>query len=423
LRPPKDTTLFLPAVICSLMVFILISRIQEMIPFLVKWRVALITMTGALLSAVFSGRIFDGVLWKSKETKLMIAFWLIGLLSVPLSVWPGGAFEFLGLVINRNFIVFMCCYACIQSERELKILLKGILLGGLTLGLGVVFAAREITEDRLTTTKAYDPNDLAIVLVMIMPLALFSYFSGKTKISKLFSGSTILFMVLAFFKTGSRGGFVGLAVLGLMFLFLRFNNVKAKKKVVIFVLSILLAIWIVPQDTWERFDEVATGKDYNLKVGRMLIWKSSLKLVYEKFLLGSGAGQFSTVLGQEYGDSFWRAAHNMFLEIAVELGLIGLLIFLLVIIQIWRNAKMAERKMEETKHEGYFIDFPSYIKLFLIGYVISGNFLSQGYLILLPILLAFSSSLKRFLVPDDKEIIVFSDEQGGCPFSYPHIMD
>lgn len=71
----------------------------------------------------------------------------------------------------------------------------------------------------------------------------------------------------------------------------------------------------------------ALGKDGNLS-GRTVLWSNIIKLVYDKLLFGYGALSdldLVKIIGNFYG------AHNYFLDILFQRGLLGLLILILII--------------------------------------------------------------------------------------------
>ena len=65
---------------------------------------------------------------------------------------------------------------------------------------------------------------------------------------------------------------------------------------------------------------------------RLQIWKAALGTIAERPVFGVGPGNFSVALGEDIGASRKGAsAHNLYLDIASEMGVPGLLLFLLLI--------------------------------------------------------------------------------------------
>jgi len=73
--------------------------------------------------------------------------------------------------------------------------------------------------------------------------------------------------------------------------------------------------------------------------GRLVIWQKTLKSLIEHPFIGVGIGNFPVVLGQNINlAKAGSSAHNLYLNIAAEMGLAALLIFFLLIFEIFKKA-------------------------------------------------------------------------------------
>jgi O-Antigen ligase len=70
--------------------------------------------------------------------------------------------------------------------------------------------------------------------------------------------------------------------------------------------------------------ECGAPPDGGLTHGRLALWSDSASTVAERPLAGAGAGAFLAASGERQGDSPVRFAHNLPLEVGVELGVLGL---------------------------------------------------------------------------------------------------
>ena len=78
--------------------------------------------------------------------------------------------------------------------------------------------------------------------------------------------------------------------------------------------------------------------------GRLEIWRKTISSISEHPLLGVGIGNFPIVLGEDISSvKRGASAHNLYLDIFSEMGIFGLLVFLLLIFEIlqtsWRVFK------------------------------------------------------------------------------------
>lgn len=132
--------------------------------------------------------------------------------------------------------------------------------------------------------------------------------------------------------TGSRTGYVAL-VIGLVFLIW-----KSKNRILVFFKVLLIAAVIVsfiPSDYIERLQTIFTQKD---KEGNSTgLRKEILEDALQVFLdnpFGVGVGAFPAVRLQRFGRT--QDTHNLYLEIATNLGLQGLVVFFGLIFQLLR---------------------------------------------------------------------------------------
>lgn len=116
----------------------------------------------------------------------------------------------------------------------------------------------------------------------------------------------------------------------------------------------------------ERFKSIIdTGETSNS--GRIFIWKETLKSIVSEPLLGVGIGNFPVVLKEDVALlKAGASAHNLYLNIAAEIGLVGFAIFILLALE---TIKAAWRLW---KGEDLFLKFFGFSFLFyfiwILGY-------------------------------------------------------
>jgi O-antigen ligase len=82
----------------------------------------------------------------------------------------------------------------------------------------------------------------------------------------------------------------------------------------------------VPQSSIDRLSTVSTELEGGDLSGRRTIWDEGLEQFWNNPLLGTGSGAFKAAVN--FKD---KAAHNVYVSLLVEVGLIGLMLFGLVI--------------------------------------------------------------------------------------------
>jgi O-antigen ligase len=147
------------------------------------------------------------------------------------------------------------------------------------------------------------------------------------------------FLLVSLYFLSSRSGLLAVIILAPVYLFLKVY--KNRKLVTGFAILLLLMILIFAIRTNERVS-IGMNEDskelFFQKDGRISIWTSALHLIRHNLILGVGIGDVKAELSKEYqkrGDqnliSNHYNAHNQYLEILLENGIIGAILFLSIV--------------------------------------------------------------------------------------------
>jgi len=365
---------------------VVVARVQEIFPFLSALRLGALSAIFGVIILLSSGRL--QYVLRLKETWLLTALWLLAALTIPFSVWPGGSFVFCAKALT-SLLIFYLVIACYSMDLDnCMSLARGIALCGLLLCIEIIFLCAPAISGRIKTGGALDPNDLALILVCIFPFVLTLFQTGR-KLEKAWSASLAVLFFAAIFITGSRGGIIGLFFVVLASML--GQRTKLRTKALIVGLC-LVSLFFLPGSLITRFDAVWNGTDYNYSVGRIELWKKSAWLFLPHILTGVGAGQSDTAMGFAYGPTAWRATHNIFLQVGLELGMPGLLLFTAILYSIWKNIRTGLSAVDPDRHSPLRILLMN-SRISLLGFLVCGLFLSQAYSPIVPFLLALTSNL------------------------------
>ena len=156
--------------------------------------------------------------------------------------------------------------------------------------------------------------------------------------------------LLAIYFTYTRGAWLGLLCGGVP-LFWQISAARAVtiRRRVLFVLCVVgfaaLVLW-APSDALR-----SRAGDSNTVYFRFSVWVAGLRMVASHPLIGVGFAQFSSYLPsyvqvlafipEEAGPSSATLAHNTFLSVAAELGLLGLTLYVVILAGVYRAARSA----------------------------------------------------------------------------------
>lgn len=179
-------------------------------------------------------------------------------------------------------------------------------------------------------------NHFAGYLGMIIPLTLGLIFTREqrslaVKVILIFSA---IMMVVALFFSLSRGGIFSLVIS--LSLFSIINSwLRGVKKTSLVYLAVILAsfgfiFWIGSGPLIEKLQSLAGIKTSFSYLARLQIWQDTIRMAKDNFLFGTGAGSYSFVFPQYKTlpeQLFFSHAHNEYLELWAEMGMIGVGIF------------------------------------------------------------------------------------------------
>lgn len=225
--------------------------------------------------------------------------------------------------------------------------------------LGVLQFIIGLSHSSLTRASGtyINPNNYAGFLGMIVPLSLGFAISmseegiGLIRGFKRFTEVRYFKQFLILFATGffalglifseSRGGIFSLAGSIVFFYFLLSWGKKARSiswsMIIFLVILVCYAAWIGLDPVIARYSETEAGL-----AGRVAVWKDTLQIIKHFPTVGTGLGSyalsFTLFKNQASLPLTYSHAHNDYLELAAETGLIGFILVLSGMILIFRKA-------------------------------------------------------------------------------------
>jgi putative inorganic carbon (hco3(-)) transporter len=261
---------------------------------------------------------------------------------------PNVAVGFERYLLAVKFVVlFLVLAPCIRDAKALRLALWSITLGAGYIGYEATINDRgQFSGGRLEGIGAagvQNANELAALMAIVLPLTAGLFFTGsrREKIAVAIVGPMILNVVLL---CNSRGTF--LALLGGAVVFLITSWGPARKKVLRgFALGAVAVVLLLRDpEIVDRFMTVfVSEQEMDASASeRLLIWGVALR-VLRAHPLGTGGDGFNRFYSREYLET-GRSVHNGFLSEAVEWGVQGVALKLLVVFTgVWLVVRTAWR--------------------------------------------------------------------------------
>jgi len=142
--------------------------------------------------------------------------------------------------------------------------------------------------------------------------------------------------------TGSRGGFLALSLGALVVMFGKYTNVvlpkqRMNRKLLAWsgvALIVLVSFSYLPSEIQARYSLHGLMGGDNQGAYRLIIWGHAMRLFFYSPFAGIGVGSFATSMVSGFR---YVGAHNMFLLVLIETGIIGLLLFLAFLFSLLRQ--------------------------------------------------------------------------------------
>jgi O-antigen ligase len=383
----------LQAAYCAFLL-VAVGRLGELIPGLGSLPLARIAMGVGIL-----------ILWKqwknlpklspaAKPLARSSTFLLVlAVITTPFSVWPGNSVSFLLQqlpVLAASVIVSAKLSRC--GWWNIRGIAQTLVVSGVLLAL---FAVLGFHGGRASASATYDTNDLAYLLVSVLPLAIASVICARTRPRRLLNVILAGVIVVALLLTSSRGGFLGLLAVSAILIFLPIKapnrdlkGPKQRNRVFATLIGILIVSALIfpflPDDTKHHLSTLLSlESDYNMDTSnsqsRSSIWERNFPAALER-PIGYGIDSF-LVVDSRTGGRF-KAPHNSYLQILVELGFVGLFLFLRMYILSWRilgRTRKALLSAPQSEEKDQTIVFARMFQASLAGNAVAGFFLSMAY--------------------------------------------
>jgi O-antigen ligase len=292
------------------------------------------------LIALFTGRLArrQAITRVTPEFAGVLAFGAVILLTAPFSIWFGGAIGTFQDVYLKVVLIYLLAVNVLISPKRLERLTWLLVLALGYLAFRAVFDyARGINMTGRGTRVMgsvggiiQNPNDLALNMVVFLPFAAFIAMEAASTLKRLTAAVCAAFMIGAIVASGSRGGFLGFAVM--LIVLAAFGTRKRPGFVIAGALAVLCALPLVPSSYWRRIASITdeSKDDVQSSQARRTLMGESVDAFAANPVTGVGAGMFKNWNPQGRQEA-WHEAHNVWLQVAAELGIFGLAAFLFLV--------------------------------------------------------------------------------------------
>ena len=280
-----------------------------------------------------------------------LSFWIV------ISMLVSGRMEEANLDALRNlylvrFLIFLLVTNILATRAALQRLVAviaisniGLLAVSFATRLGLFGQERVVVSERMLRTSAlvHNPNNLAFELTTMLIIAVCTFFFVRSRPLKVIFLALAAANGLAILSTLSRSGFISLTV---VMIFMSFKLTRNARAVAVVLLLCLVVGLLSGSNLAKRFKRIDEIRD----VDRWSMAVVGMTTTYHNPLFGVGLGNFL--------HSFDRydtmdvnqpmPTHNMYLDLASQMGLPALALYLLVIVVTWWRLFKMEKGLKES---------------------------------------------------------------------------
>jgi O-antigen ligase len=270
-----------------------------------------------------------------------------------------------GFPINLShcltYTSFLAFFFITVSVVDTRSRMRWVVLSGIgSIGLASAYVLRDwqthrgLYADYRPGWVVGDPNYFTVNALLFMPVALLLLQQKQPRWQRLFCLGCLTLSLAAVVVSASRGGFLGLVASSLYFLLKSRHRVRNLALVCAAFIVLALPLQISPVQRLLH----PTQSDQDAQQIRLALWDGGLKMIMAHPLLGVGLDNYSRQI-VTYADpakvpkyeTVRRVAHNSYMEIAAELGVPALFIFLGIIISSILSLERTRRAAAKSSDE------------------------------------------------------------------------
>lgn len=316
----------------------------------------------------------------NRENITLMIFMIWFCITLPFSMIWDESFGLYKRVMKIDFMVLVTL-ALLHSKRHLLIFVwvnvLSIAFYGVKGGIFTVLTGGSYKIWGPENTYIEGNNEVALAIVMVIPLMRFLQMQMQTKWAKTTMTFCMVMMAAASLGSHSRGALLAIAAMALV-LWWRGKNKMVGAIGMVVVGAALLSL--MPAEWWDRMNTIKTYQQDESAMGRINAWWLAFNVAKSNFFGGGffiWSGTIFAIYAPDPNDV--HAAHSIYFMVLGEQGFVGLFIFLTLFGFAWGSAnylRVQGRRQPETQ---WLSDLGGMLQVGFVGYAVGGAFLSLSY--------------------------------------------
>ena len=397
-----------PFLMVLLFVVFSFFRLHEVFPQIYNFKIPLLLSLASLFSLFWHVAISKKIeIYCTKDLACISVFFLLVTIGVIVASNRPVAIEYFKGIYWKIALMTYAIAFLTRQAKDFSLAAKIITVSGTLVGITALYNKANgiglVEETRVTIGRQIgsvlgDPNDLALVLMFpasfAISLIITKGIPTSSKILGLISVTTLFSAIIA---TQSRGG-----LLGILTVFGIYGYRKTKSKVLFVSVAAIFAILLYFIAGISGRSSGGAGEDGidASAMGRLYAWEAAIGMAAHNPLTGVGLDNFYSnyYYYSPHWDGLNHAVHSTWFGVLAETGFLGLAVFIFNIILLLKTSYrcLINIELHITSVDPALVAASQAIFAGLIGTVVSGTFLTQGFTWPIYILSALVVAISRW---------------------------
>lgn len=274
-----------------------------------------------------------------------------------------------------------------------------------------------------------DNNYLALALAMTLPLMFYLFLHSSHRLTRIGLIAAMLLTAAGIMGTYSRGGMVGLGVMGL---FLCMRSRRPVLVTLVALIAIVTVTQVMPEKWSTRVSTLKNASEQTTFLTRYDAWKVAYNIAASRPLIGGGFGatedpevyriyargqslygekdrenaikrtakrlgetpsQVAPTFPSDYTGA--HAVHSIYFQVLADHGFVGLIVFLSLLAACWFQWNRLRRSTRNKPQEMWIHDLASMMQVSMVSFLVAGAAVSMCYYDLFYLLMGLGIALHK----------------------------
>jgi putative inorganic carbon (HCO3(-)) transporter len=283
--------------------------------------------------------------------------------------------------VIKTFYMVLISLMVLNNTKDLKLFVWVVALSlgffGFKGGLFTIMSGGNFRVYGPAGSYIEENNGMALALVTTLPLMWYlrSLVNKRWMMHAL--TAVMVFSAVAAMGSYSRGALVGGAT---MMIFLWWHSQKKAQTGFVLVIMVVVIMAVMPGAWFDRMNSIGEYQEDGSAMGRINAWHFAINVATHN-ILGGGFNVFTPRMFYVYAPepTNYHVAHSIYFEVLGDHGFIGLGLFLALMFCAWRTGTRVYKHCVKDPELRWAAQMARMCQVSIIGYGVSGAFLSLAY--------------------------------------------